>query len=312
MEQRNFHNTTATALLGLALLVSCQADSEPKFRVEQVREYASALYNRELYHQAIDQYNYCLDSYNLDATEEANINYTIAKIYFERMRDYENALTYYLKIKEFYPESDLLDEVNKRMVECLERLQRSADAQQVLEETALLDPSRAHTKRPGAVVAKIGKRPITTGDLEFQISQLPPFMRPQLNDKSKKAAFLKQYIATELLYDTARRKGLDHDMEVVEAIFQAKKKIMVQKLLEEEISEEVNVRESDVELYYKANRDKYAEKNAEGKVTHVKPLDEVRARVMQDLIKEKQREAYDRLVQRIMRAEAVEIYEDKL
>jgi len=304
--------TSIWLMLVVIMLAGCEQKETPQFDGSQIRDYANALYNRELYQQAIDEYNRYLTEYELQPSEAANINYVIGDIYFERLHDYENALTYYLKIKHLYPESELLDEVNKKMVACLERLQRSADAQQVLEESAALDPSQAQKSRPGEVVAKIGKREITTGDLEYEINQLPPYVRAQLSSKSKKADFLKQYIATELLYDTAKRKGLDNDKEVIEGTFQAKKNLMVQKLLQEEVSKEVEVNESDIELYYKAHKEKYAEKDEEGNIERMRPLEEVRSQVRQDLIREKQEEAYNRLVQRMMRAEAVEIYEDKL
>ncbi len=299
--------------VGLFFVQACQKAAEkPKFDAEKVRKFANALYNRQLYHQAIDEYKYYLNNYRMDEDQAANINYIIANIYFERVHDYENALAYYLKIKHLYPDSPLLDEANKRIVECLERLERSADAQQAMEEAALLDPSQAHPKRPGAVIAKIGKREITMGDLEYEINQLPPYMREQMNDRNKKIEFLKQYIATELLYDTAKRKGLDKDKEVIAAAFQAKKNIMVQKLLEDEISQNVNIRESDVELYYKAHKEEYAKKDDNGKVIEYLPFDQVKDQVLKDLIKERQKEAYEQLVQRMMRAEAVEIYEDKI
>lgn len=299
-------------LWSILFVFACQQKSEPKLDGSKIREFANTLYNRQLYTQAIEQYDYYLTNYNLDEDESANINYIIGDIYFERIRDYENALTYYLKVKHFYPESPLKDEVNKKIVVCLERLERSADAQQALEEAALLDVSQAKPNRPGAVIAKIGKRKITMGDLEHEINQLPPYVKSQISGKSKKIEFLKQYIATELLYDTAKRKGLDKDKGVVEAAFQAKKNFMVQKLLEEEISQNVNIRDSDVELYYKAHKEKYAKKDEEGKIVEIKPLEEVKTRVMQDLIRERQKEVYDQLVQRMMRAEAVVIYEDKL
>lgn len=306
-------NYLVFALILFAILgFGCQKASEPKFEGKQIRELANAFYNRQLYQQAIQEYNYYLENYNLDDEESANINYIIGDIYFERIRDYENALSYYLKIKHLYPDSRLQEEVSKKIVECLERLERSADAQQALEEAALLDPSQIKSHRPGAVIAKIGKREITMGDLEHEINQLPPFMKSQITDKSKKIDFLKQYIATELLYDTAKRKGLDKDKEVIDAVFQAKKNFMVQKLLEEEISQNINIRDSDIELYYKAHKEKYAKKDEKGEIVNIRPLEEVKNQVMQDLIRERQQEAYEQLVQRMMRAEAVQIFEDKL
>ena len=301
-------------LLLLVLLAAggCQNTPQPKYEGTKIREYASALYNRELYQQAVIQYNFYLDNYILDDAEASLINYTIGNIYFERVHDYESALTSFLKIKHLYPESELLDEVNKKMIECLERLQRSADAQQVLEEATLLDASQAQTRKPGAVIAKIGKRTITTGDLDHEISLLPPYRQAQLNNKNKKVEFLKKFIESELLYNTARRKGLGKDKEVIEAAFRAKRGFMVDKLLAEEISKEVDINESDIELYYKANREQYGEKDDKGKVIRTKPFEEARVQVMQDLVREKQQEAYERLVQRMMRAEAVDIYDDKV
>ncbi|NIR47833.1 hypothetical protein GWO43_05210 [candidate division KSB1 bacterium] len=296
----------------LIFLLGCKEEPEPKFEDSKIRDYANALYNRQLYQQSVEEYTYLLDNYELDDSEAANINYIIGDIYFERIRDYENALAYYLKIKHLYPESPLIEEVNKKMVQCLERLERTADAQQVLEEAAMLDPSQAKKSRPGEVIAKIGKRKITTGDLQHEISKLPPYMQSQLNDKSKKIDFLKQYIATELFYDSAKRQGLHKDKEVIEATFQAKKNFMVQKLLEKEISESVNITDSDVELYYKAHKEKFAEKDDEGNVVRIKPLEEVRKQVIQNLIRERQQEAYNQKLQKMMRELAVKIYEDKL
>lgn len=293
-----------------AILASCSKKA-PQESSEKVREYANALYNRQLYPQAIQEYQHYLGHYNVSKGEQANITYTIANIYFDRLHDYENALANYLKIKHFYPESNLQTEVNKKIVACLERLRRSADAQQVLNETTSLNPVK-HKKRPGAVVAKIGDREITQGDLDFEISQLPPSVQSQYKEKSKKLQFLKQYVATELMYDTAKRKGLDKDKDVVEATFQAQKNFMVQKLLQQEISKNVKIDNSEVELYYKANKDKYAEKNKKGKVIRIKPLNEVRSQVVQDLQREKQQKAYQDLIDRMIKAENVAIYSDKV
>lgn len=204
-----------------AFLQACQ-QNQPNLSEEKIRSLANAYYNRELYPQSIAQYENYLEHYSLSETEQANISYTIANIYFDRLNDYENAMAYYERIKLLYPESDVVDESEKRIVECLERLQRSSDAQQALQEASFLDESQVQKKRPGEVIAMIGDREITTGDLEYEMKSLPPFVLAQIKDQSKKIEFLKQYIATELLYNTAKRKGLERDPEVIEAAYQAK------------------------------------------------------------------------------------------
>lgn len=295
-------------ILIMLALAACK-QNEPNLPAERVRDFANVLYNRDLYKQAIAEYERYLHNYPLDEREQANISYTIGNIYFDRLRDYEAALAYYLRVKELYPKSELVDDASKRVVECLERLQRSADAQQALEESTMLDAGQVTEKRPGEVIAKIGDREITTGDLEFEMKSLPPFLQAQIKDRGKKIEFLKQYVASELLYNTAKRKGLENDKEVIAAAFQAKKNIVVQKFLQEEISQNVQVEPGNLELYYRANLNRYAQADSSGRAP---AFEEVRSQVAQDYLREKQQEAYDQLVERMMRAEAVVIYEDKV
>jgi TolA-binding protein len=291
------------------LIVSCNK-SQQNLPGDRVRSFANVLYNRELYKQAVAEYERYLHDYPLDEREQANISYTIANIYFDRVRDYESALAYYLRVKELYPNNELVDDAEKRIVECLERLQRSADAQQALEESTFLDKSQVPEKRPGEVIAKIGSREITTGDLEFEMKRLPPYMQAQIRDKGNRIEFLRQYLATELLYDTAKRKGLDQDKEVIEGAFQARKGLMVQKLLQQEIAEKLDFAESDLELYYRANLSRYTKTDSAGKSPPA--FAEVKSQVTQDYIRDKQQEKYNELVDRMMRAESVVIYEDKV
>jgi len=292
-------------------LTSC-SKSPQNLPADRVREFANVLYNRELYPQAIAEYERYLHDYPLDEHEQASISYTIGNIYFDRARDYESALSYYLRVQELYPKSELAPEAGKRIVECLERLQRSADAQQALEESTFLDTTQIAKKRPGAVVAKIGSREVTTGDLDYEMKRLPPYVQAQIKDKSKRVEFLRQYVATELLYDTAKRKGLEKNAEVIEAAFLAKKNLLVQKLLEEEIAGNVDYHESDLDLYYRANLSRYAKTDSTGKNSQPLSFAEAQPQVTQDYIREKQQQKYNALIERMMRAEAVQIYDDKV
>jgi len=277
-----------------------------------VREYANALYNRELYPQAVREYQRYLDLYDVDDEQRANINFVIGNIYFDRLHDYENAMAFYLKVKHVFPESPILPQVNRRIVTCLERLQRSADAKQALDEATSLEPETVQTSHPGTVIAKIGYREITSGDLDHHIGQLPEYLQSQFTDRKAKLNFLRQFVATELFYDAAKRKELDQDKDVVEGTFQAKKSLMVQKYLQEEIADQIHISNDDIELYYKANKDKYVERDEKGNVKRQKPLDEVRKKVAEDLMRENQQKAYEELLQRMMTAEKVEIYDDRV
>ena len=144
------------------------------------------------------------------------------------------------------------------------------------------------------------------------MSQLPQSIRNQYQSKDRKLEFLKQYILTELLYDSAKRKGLEKDNEVVDAAFQAKKQIMVQKLLQQEIEQKVKIDPEDVQLYYQAHKDKYVKKDKDGNVVRQLSFNEVQQQVARDLTMERQQQVYEELAQKLMQAGGVKIYDDRL
>jgi len=300
-----------TCMIIISFFAGCSQTDKQSISGEKVREYANALYNRELYQQAVEEYQHYLDNYTVENDVRANIHYIIGNIYFERLNDYENAFARYLKVKHLFPESNLETQVSKRIIACLERLQRSEDAKQALDEAASLEPDSVPS-RPGTVIAKIGDREITTGDLKYQINQLPEYMRSQFEKSKDKLQFLEQYIATELFYDAAKRQTLDKNKDVIEGTFQAKKNLMVQKYIENEIASNIDVTPEDVEMYYKANKEKYAEMDESGNITNQKPFSEVKQQVAQDLVREKQQKKYSELIQRMMKTEGVEIYSDRI
>jgi tetratricopeptide (TPR) repeat protein len=309
MDKRNSFFWILFVLI-LTIFSGCSNQKKPNISGDKIREYANALYNRELYSQAVHEYEKYLDLYSVDEEQQANINFVIGNIYFDRLHDYENALAVYLKIKHVFPGSAVQPQVDKRIVACLERLQRSTDAKQALDEAAVLEPGKLQSSHPGTVIAKIGDEKITSGDLKYHIDQLPDYVRFQLDSKEAKVDFLKQYIATELFYDAAKRKELDKDKDVIEGTFQAKKSLMVQKYLQDEIASQVQVTPEDVELYFKANKDKYVVKDDKGKIKRHKFFQEVQKEVAEDLVRERQQKAYEDLLDRMMRTEKVEIYDD--
>ncbi len=300
------------SVMAFVVLLACNSGKKPALDGDKVREYAGDLINRSLFKQAIEQYQYYLNEYNIDAREQANVNYIIANTYFDRLKDYENALALYLKIKHLYPESSLIEDVNKRIIACLERLERSTDAQQALDEAVQADQSQVVKKRPGEVVARIGSREVTQGDLDFEIDQLPPTVREQFRSKDKKLEFLREFVASELLFDTAKRAELDKDSEVIEGAFQAKKMLMVRKLLQDRVAGKVDITNDDISLYYDAHKEDYAEKDKDGKVVREKPLAEVQQQVTQDLYRKKYQDAYQALIERMILAEGVQFFEAKV
>ncbi|MCK5033615.1 MAG: hypothetical protein KAS18_08270 [Calditrichia bacterium] len=307
-----FHINILISIMIIISLLSCSEQKSNQISEEKKLSLANNFYNNELYEASIQEYLEYINNYGIDNNRKANSYYTIANIYFERLHDYQKALEYFFRIKYLYPESNLQDEIGKKIVNCLERLERSQDAQRVLrKETALFD-NESNEPRPGEILCTIGDKKITQGDLDFELNQLPPYIQSQITTKEKKIEYLKQKIAQELLFDSAKRKGLDKDKEILESTFRAKKEFMAQKILNEEIQKMINISEDDVELYFRANKDKYAEKDEKGNFKRQKSFQEAAQLAANDLMREKQEKAYTQLLERLMKAQNVKIYESKI
>jgi len=151
------------------------------------------------------------------------------------------------------------------------------------------------------VVARIGKKEITMSDLEEEIQKLRSSVSDQYKDKEKKLDFLKQWVAHELFYDAALRRGYDQDKDVIEGAFQMKKQLMINKLLKEETPSDIQISDSEIKLYYDAHKEEFKDRN----------MEEVRAQIESELLRQRQEEAYMKLVSRMMQAEQVKIYEDQ-
>ena len=250
--------------LAYALLARGSGTAEPGAAAlpgEFRRELAGKLLSSGLRLQAIEQYEAYLRETSLPADRRAAIAFTLGKLSMEERR-YEQALSWLYQVEMLDPGSDLASEAGAKIVTCLERLGRYAQAQYSLEARSGLDGDRGEEFRGERVVARIGKDTITLRELDEAIDGLPEWMRGTLDDPARKQEFLRQYVAEELLFRKARRLGLDEDPVVRRQADRALRQFMVQKVLEGEIREKVHVTPDDVELYFKANEGRYREKEA--------------------------------------------------
>ena len=78
------------------------------------------------------------------------------------------------------------------------------------------------------------------------------------------------------------------------------------------LQDKIKITPEDLELYYKANKEKFVEKDEKGELTKEKTFQEAREQVASMLQAEKEQRAMDDLLQRLMSAQNVKIYEDKV
>jgi len=282
------------------LLFEVKGIKSTKIDISSQQNLASELLDNKLYPQAIAEFDKIIESGKIDGKKAANLNYIIGNIYMNNLHDYQNAAVRYVKARFLSPDDELLTKINRNLVTCFERMGRSLDAQRELDKMTLLEKPDQQNQS-GKIVARIGKREITMSDLENEIQKLPPSVSSQFKDKKKKIEFLKQWVANEIIYDAALRKGYDQNKDVIQSTFQMKKQLMINKLLKEEIPSDIQISESEIKLYYDAHKEDFKEKK----------LDEVRSEIESELLRQRQEEAYMRLVSQMMEAQKVKIYEDQ-
>ncbi len=279
---------------------------------ERQQALADALAERQLYEQAVEEYKLYLERYKLDFTTRAEVNFTIGDILYEQLNDYANALTYFSKIRHLYPESSLIDVTNDRIVACLEKMGRSAEAMRVARETE----SFAEEESPfeilsGDTIAVVDGTVLTSGEFNrifiYYYNMLPPDQRSEAPTQDHKLVFLRNYIKSEVLYNSAKRRGIDKSQEFKEMQYLQMRDIMVQSLLRIEIYDKIEIDESEIMDYYNNNGDVLVKTNQDG--TQDKPsLDEARDVIRQILISQKGQGLQEQMTDRLIEAQDAQIH----
>ena len=104
----------------------------------------------------------------------------------------------------------------------------------------------------GKVVATVGSRKITVGDVTDEINTQNPYIRMRYSSLEQKKKFLTNMIQFEVLAQEAKRKKLDRDPEVLRNY----KKAMVNTLLtqlREELVKMEDITDQDIKAYYDNN-----------------------------------------------------------
>jgi peptidyl-prolyl cis-trans isomerase C len=258
-------------VLALAFAASWFArSSEQNVRAKLIDEHislANKMRDEHLYREAISEFGKPLEEPALARAKKSNISYLIATIYFDDLKDYEHALAYYVRAKFYDEKNPQKATIEQRIVACLEQLGRTQDAQYRLANATYLAGEKT-AKYPGRVVAKIGDREITRGELEAQLEKLPEQQRAQFQNDAAKLEFLRQYIASELIYDAAKAAGMDKDEQVRERLSQVEKMLLTNKYLQEKIQNPIQVSDTEIKLYYDAHHDDLAE-GRRVKIAHI-------------------------------------------
>ncbi|PKK84805.1 MAG: hypothetical protein CVT49_01225 [candidate division Zixibacteria bacterium HGW-Zixibacteria-1] len=287
-------------LVAYMVFISSSNGSGSDYRTE--KNLAGELADNNLYQAAIDEYNTILTDRALDPETRANINYLIAKIYFDNLRDYENAAAHYVKARSLNQDGSFYAEAGKNLVASLEKMGRIVDAKRELDKSTNIDSVYAGHEGD-KMVAKIGDVPIFLSQLNEEIQTLPTEAQKQFVGKEGKRLFLNQYIGMELMYRAAIREGMENDPDIAKKKEMLEKQLLIEKYAVEKVMPQINIDTTDMKNYYKANKD--------GKFEG-KPYDEVKAQVLMSYQQEKAQQAFGEYVAKLSAAENVKIFEENV
>jgi len=240
------------------------------------RKYAQKLAAKGLKKEAATAFEQYLASADASLEERANVLYTVGNLHYE-LGAYEPALAAFYQAEVAGPAKVIQEELNRKIVACLENLGKSFDAQSELERRTALAKPKEDDEARAVVVARIGKEEVTMGQLHDEIQKLqhqnPQYAKALQEDRRKLVEFLRQYIFEKLLARKARKLGLDQQPEFRKQIEDIMDKALAQLLINREVQSKVKIDPSDVKNYYAANRAKYVQK-AQASVSHILLKDE--------------------------------------
>ena len=263
---------------------------------------AAELQNNKLYRAAIDEFRQLVENAAIASGKRANYAYTIGEIFQDRLGDYENAAAYYIRARSLGARPALDSQIGQRLVECFENLGRSFDAARQLANYTTDDETQKAA--PGeVVVAGIGEREITLSEIERELQKLPPALQTEFSTPAKKLEFIRQFVGMELMYKSAIRRGVDRQPEIMAQFAELKRQIIIEEILRTEIVSKIEMSEADLDLFYQAHKSDLFED---------KPKEDVMVQLQQEYMRLKQREKYAEIIDNLIAAEPVTIYEHNI
>ncbi len=282
------------------LIIGCNSPGGTSFSREQYRAAATALFQQQLYHEAVDMYEVYLKSSVIPPEDVVKVLYQIGTIYQENLLDPKAALAKFTVVKALYPQETFNNQLGKRMVACLETMGRSIDATQA--RSRITDLVADSSKAPAGgvhgsatVVAEVDGRKIILGEIASMVGKLPdaPLELNQL---------VREYVAQILVAEAAKRKGVGDRPEVKQRIGQVENQILAQAGLAEEIKIQPPSG-NDIKYYFEANKARYL-KGADSNAT----FESLAPKVQADWAREKQGAEYQKYVERLLQTAKVNFF----
>lgn len=159
-------------------------------------------------------------------------------------------------------------------------------------------------EQKGQYLVKINGITITKEDLKKEVEALPPFAQKMFEGEEGIARLIDELIKKELLYQEAKKKGLDRDAAYLKKVADSQKLILISSLLEKEIEDKAKLSDKDVRDFYEKNK---ADFTVQGKTIE---FEKIRDMLAQRLTAQKQKEVFDTYVENLKKAYKINVNKD--
>lgn len=297
------------ALLSVFFLMSCGQNNE----LSKTKKYISLLKEKGLYKQAADELRLKSEQVGLSEKEKTGMILELGDVYREDLKDYESALGVYYKARLEAADASLWRDLTERIIDCLEKTGKIAETakEKAALDTAVFVPAAIpiSTPKTGAL-ATVNGRAITKAQLEDFVSTAPAYIQVNFKNDAKKMEVLQQFLSQEVFYEVAKRQKLDQDPLVSQKLESIKKNMMIQRLMEKEgnLGEPT---EADLKIYYDTHPESFKKKDAGGKDA-IEPFQEAKEFIKAVYGYDRQKNAFNSLLQKYMKTEKVVIFEEEL
>jgi len=280
----------------LMTLPSCGGKAPETLSSERILETAGALKEKGFSVQAAHLYEQALEAPGFGEAERGNIAYLLADLELNKLADPATAYAHFLLAKNLVKDEALLKEIQQGMVAALERSGKSMAASQLLGDSTRLVPGSG---KPGdRPIARIGKTQIFESEARAALDELPEQVKGQFSGPDKFDKFARQYVASRVVLDAARRAGLDQDPRVKQRLAQLQDDVLKNAYVERELAGKVSVTESDARTYYQDHQSEFKD----SKTGAVRPFDEVKESCLNMARYQKQSELLNQMMERLMKA----------
>lgn len=112
-----------------------------------------------------------------------------------------------------------------------------------------------------SVVAKVGPTNITQEDAGRELKALPDQIQRMFQGQEGAERFVDELVKKEVLYQEAKKKGLENNPEFQKKVEDFKKLTLISTLLEKEIEEKSKVTDKEIQDYYDAHKKDFVANN---------------------------------------------------